>query len=85
MSEESLEVVGKSLEYYKDTATSCFPGRASLLVPNGSTIKLEDIREAIPAISWKVASKKGSGGNILLENDWVLTFLHAGRGNTKYL
>lgn len=32
MSEESLEVVGKSLEYYKDTATSCFPGRASLLV-----------------------------------------------------
>jgi hypothetical protein len=54
-------------------------------VPNGSTIKLEDIREAIPAISWKIASKKGAGGNILLENDRVLTFIHAGRGNTEYL
>lgn len=85
MSGTNKETIRKSLNYYQEFGGTCFPGRASLLVPNGSTIKLEDIREAIPAISWKIASKKGAGGNILLENDRVLTFIHAGRGNTEYL
>jgi hypothetical protein len=84
MSRDEKKVLADNLGYY-DGSGICFPGRASLLVPNGSTIKLEDIREAIPTISWKVASKKGAGGNILLENDRVLTFLHAGRGIVEYL
>ena len=81
---------GPSINACNNVKIYCFPGRAKLAIKNGIAIQMKDVNRPVPVKSWKISKKAGgvnslSPDQIVLEDDKVLTFLHAGKGMTQFI